>query len=218
MNELRELLLEVALEILREEETPLALRKVAERAGKSRTAPYLVFGEQQDGGGLIGLKLAVATRGAEMLHSALLKEITSVKDARVALKGATNAFFTFVSANRRLFRLMFGPEVAEVSGSSTNDGELMIKHPEFKKLFSAREALEDVLFELIERLQQAGHVKDSDLSDIAMRAWMSLQGTASIMLDPVFSRFSSDLETTDDYADLAIRIILDESTTTNRLK
>ena len=153
-----------------------------------------------------------------MLHSALVKEITSVEDARVALKGATNAFFTFVSANRRLFRLMFGPEVAEASGSSKNDGELMIKHEEFKKLFSAREALEDVLFELIERLQQAGHVKDSDLSDTAMRAWMSLQGTASIMLDPVFSRFSSDLETTDDYADLAIRIILDESTTTNRLK
>ena len=41
---LRTLLLNAAFEILEEEETPFELRKIAERAGKSRTAPYLVFG------------------------------------------------------------------------------------------------------------------------------------------------------------------------------
>ena len=49
-GELKELLLDAALSILAEEDTPLGLRKVAERAGKSRTAPYLVFGQKQDGG------------------------------------------------------------------------------------------------------------------------------------------------------------------------
>ena len=59
---LRTLLLNAAFEILEEEETPFELRKVAERAGKSRTAPYLVFGKGKEGG-LRALKLAVAAEG-----------------------------------------------------------------------------------------------------------------------------------------------------------
>jgi len=214
---LRELLLEAALDILSEERTPLALRKVAERAGKSRTAPYLVFGQTKDGGGLIGLKLAVASRGTEMLQSAVRTHIASVSDPRVAFERATKAFFTFAKENPRLFRLMFGPEVAEISaqdsGALTNYAQALIEHPEHGELINARLNLELVLKDLIEGCQKGGYIADGDIFHnvlVVTRAWISLLGTASLMHDSVY-RSVMPL-TLDQFVDLATSAIFDKAT------
>lgn len=216
---LRELLLESALDILSEEKTPLALRKVAERAGKSRTAPYLVFGQTKDGGGLIGLKLAVASRGTEMLHSAVRTQIASVSDPRVAFERATKAFLTFAKENPRLFRLMFGPEVAEISAQDsatpTNYGRPLIEHPEHSGLIDARINLELILKDLIEGCQKAGYIANGDIFHnvlVVTRAWIALLGTASLMHDPVYR--SVIPLTIDQFVDLAAGAILDEATKT----
>ena len=225
-SDLRELLLDAALRILAEENTPLGLRKVAERAGKSRTAPYLVFGQKQDGGGLIGLKLAVATRGTELLRSAILNEIASTTDPREVFELGTRAFLTFANENPRLFRLMFGPEVAEVSAPSVEDStdqrnplELITDQPELEGLIEARLSLESVLKDLIERCQEAGYLPDGDLVHtllVVARAWISLHGTASLMLDPVYRSFVP--LSLSDFVDLATGAILGPTTTDDGLR
>ena len=219
-GELKELLLDAALSILAEEGTPLGLRKVAERAGKSRTAPYLVFGQKQDGGGLPGLKLAIATRGTNLLHSAILSEISSIADPRESLEQATRTFLSFANKNPRLFRLMFGPEVAEISTRSVEDSakelnplELIKEQPELESLVEARTRLETVLKNLIEECQEAGYLPDSDLKETLLtvaRGWMSLHGTASLMLDPVYRSFVP--LTLNDFTGLAIGAILGPGT------
>ena len=218
--DLKELLLDAALSILAEKDTPLGLRKVAERAGKSRTAPYLVFGKKQDGGGLPGLKLAIATRGTNLLHSAILSEISSIADPRESLEQATRTFLSFANKNPRLFRLMFGPEVAEISTRSVEDSakelnplELIKEQPELESLVEARTRLETVLKNLIEECQEAGYLPDSDLKETLLtvaRGWMSLHGTASLMLDPVYRSFVP--LTLNDFTGLAIGAILGPGT------
>jgi len=224
--DLKELLLDAALSILAEEDTPLGLRKVAERAGKSRTAPYLVFGQKQDGGGLPGLKLAIATRGTNLLRSAIHSEISSIADPRESLEQATRAFLSFANENPRLFRLMFGPEVAEISTRSVEDSakelnplELIREQPELEHLLEARTSLETVLKNLIERCQEAGYLSDGNLlhtMSIVARAVMSLHGTASLMLDPVYRSLVP--LTLNQLARLATGTILAPTTTDDELR
>ena len=72
-RDLREAFIQAARQILDEPDTSLDLRKVADRVGKSRTAPYLVFGRTEEGGGLSGLRLAVAESGfADLLGEEVL--------------------------------------------------------------------------------------------------------------------------------------------------
>jgi AcrR family transcriptional regulator len=71
LRRLRRLFLDAARELLAEDDGELELRKVAERAGKSRTAPYLAFGKAEEGGGLPALLMAVAGEGFEELARAM---------------------------------------------------------------------------------------------------------------------------------------------------
>jgi CheY-like chemotaxis protein len=134
---LRERFLQAAQEILREPDTPLDLRKVAERAGKSRTAPYLVFGKESEGGGLLALKIAVAAEGArEMADRMEEARDESSEDSLEAFEAVAHAFLTFVEENRRLFRLMYGPEINAVSRLGK---EGFREHPEFSRLLAERD-------------------------------------------------------------------------------
>ena len=148
-DELRRLLLDAALELLKEPDTPLDLRKVAERAGKSRTAPYLVFGKGKSGG-VMALRIAVAAEGARLMQEAMVEAYAPDEDPFASLQSVATAFLTFVEANPRLFRLMYGPEINAIA--RLGEGGFR-EHPEFQRLLEYRGGAGAVVTELIHEAQ-----------------------------------------------------------------
>ncbi len=152
-DDLRRLLLDAALALLQEPETPLELRKVAERAGKSRTAPYLVFGKESEGGGVVALKIAVAAEGA-LIMSRVMREAAELStDPIDSFHDVAEAFLRFVEANPRLFRLMYGPEINAIG--RLGEGGFR-DHPEFQRFLEYRDDAGMVVSKLIETAQQQG--------------------------------------------------------------
>lgn len=188
-DELRRLLLAAAREILREPDTPLDLRKVAERAGKSRTAPYLVFGKESEGGGVLALRIAVAAEGAAEMAEAMERAARGVDDAIDAFHQVALAFLAFVEREPRLFRLMYGPEINAVSRLG-EDG--FRAHPEFSRLLKHRSRAGRVVSERIERGQDEGLLRpespgegflETPRSRYLQIAWSSMIGVALLRDD-----------------------------------
>ena len=98
-----------ALELVTEEQAwTFSLREVARRAGVSHHAPYNHFPEKQD---LLG---PVAVVGFERLRDGMLSAMagTDAPDELVAIIGRT--YVRLGLENPALYRLMFGPALAEV--------------------------------------------------------------------------------------------------------
>ena len=151
--DLRRLLLDAAREILREPDTPLDLRKVAERAGKSRTAPYLVFGKEADGGGVTALRIAVAADGAEELSRRMEAAAGVSDDPLEAFRTVAETVLAFSEENPRLFHLMFGTGLEAISGIGE---EVLLVHEEFRHLLEGRDRAGEVVSALIVRGQERG--------------------------------------------------------------
>jgi len=150
-EDLRRRLLNAAVELLQEPDTPLDLRKVAERAGKSRTAPYLVFGKESEGGGVLALRIAVAAHGAHIMSHVMADAVLDVDDPIEGFHAVAAAFLSFVEHNPRLFRLMYGPEINAI----TRLGEDGFRdHPEFRLLLKYRDRAGEVVADLIRRAQE----------------------------------------------------------------
>jgi CheY-like chemotaxis protein len=202
--DLRTLLIRAALEILEEPETPLDLRKVAERAGKSRTAPYLVFGKEREGGGVVALRLAVAAEGARMLR----RELDAVDDPDGnpldAFHDLATAFFQFATTHGRLYRLMFGPEIGV---AATLRGLAHWNHPELERLVHERMALEARVQGIVERCQEARLLPEGESIRPTMIAWANLQGIALLLLDEVLE-LADVWTTTAEAADLATEALV----------
>jgi CheY-like chemotaxis protein/AcrR family transcriptional regulator len=153
---LRRLLLDAASDLLREPDTPLDLRKVAERAGKSRTSPYLVFGKESEGGGVLALRIAVAAEGAEEMARRMAAASVPRGDPVTAFRAVAEAFLEFVEENPRLFRLMYGPDIRAIGGLGE---EGFLRHAEFNRLLTTRDRAGAVISELIMRAQDLGVLK-----------------------------------------------------------
>jgi len=164
--------IEAAHEILREGPEPrkLGLRKIAQRAAVSRTAPYLVFGKEREGGGLAALQAAVGADGFRRLAEAMREAAeANRKDPERGLREIAAAYLGFARENPRLYRLMFGNELA---GSLHLEG-----------LGEARLGAQEVIQEVVARCQQAGVVKPGDPERFAKSAWATIHGYATLMLD-----------------------------------
>ena len=135
-EDLRQRLLTAAIDLLKEPETPLDLRKVAERAGKSRTAPYLVFGKESEGGGVIALRIAVAAEGARMMSRVMREAAEISPDPIASFHAVAEAFLLFAETNPRLSRLIFGPEINAIG--RLGEGGFR-DHPEFQRFLEYRD-------------------------------------------------------------------------------
>ena len=178
--ELKALFLEAAREILNEPDTALDLRKVAERAGKSRTAPYLVFGKTEEGGGLDALKVAVAAEGFAAMTRAVSRILGRPAEPEKNLWLLARGYLEFAEANPRLYRLMFGPEAsravsAVLTGAPPTD--------EAHQLLMVRARLEDLFRTVIVAAQRAGIVEPGDATRRVLGSWAVLHGAAMLLLD-----------------------------------
>jgi AcrR family transcriptional regulator len=162
-GDLRAALVTAALAILEAEGLQaMSLRAVARAAGVSQTAPYRHFPDRR------ALVAAVAAEGFRRLERAM-QEAMSGDAGRLGFKGVALAYVAFGRANPGLYRVMFGPEVADT-------GDL----PELAD--SSRATLGFVQGG-IEQLQAAGLVRAGDAAAMATVSWASLHGLVSLLLD-----------------------------------
>jgi AcrR family transcriptional regulator len=176
---LRAALLAAAHAMLEESDAPIELRKVAERIGKSRTAPYLVFGKTEEGGGLEALLVAVAADGFEQLLEALAEARHTSADPEVSLTRVALAYLSFARARPRLFRLMFGPE----SARAISEGDGAAPRPEVPRLVRVRRETDELFRSLVESCQRVGALGPGDTRTFAMGVWATLHGAAMLFLD-----------------------------------
>jgi len=164
---LRSACVDAALAILDEPQGPeVDLREVARRIGKSRTAPYLCFGKEREGGGRAGLLAATAARGFDMLASRLDRQAT---EPEAALPMAARDWVDFASGHPRLYRLMFGGEVA---------GRMHLEG-----LTAARWRVQSLLQKRLETAREAGLIGQGRPLEQAMLVWAMLHGVATVTLD-----------------------------------
>lgn len=203
-SDLRRRLIDAALEILSHPATPLDLRKVAEAADKSRTAPYLAFGKESEGGGLSALRMAVAAEGAEMLAERMEVARASTEDPRLAFHRVTRTFFAFATENERLFRLMFGPEIGTIPLPSGSEDS---PHPEFENLVRARTSAERITAKVLADARAKRIVSETDPLRLTMGAWALMVGIAFLLLDRVLEAAGVHA-TVDEGAELATSILM----------
>ncbi|TVP58694.1 MAG: response regulator [Gemmatimonadales bacterium] len=181
-EELRERFVDAARELLREPDTDLDLRKVAERAGKSRTAPYLAFGRTEEGGGLAGLRLAVASEGFRELGNRMDRALRSSRHSEEGLRGMAAAYLAFAGEEPRLFRLMFGPEVADALSDRVPEGPGRVER---ERLNRERVRTEFIFLEAI-GMEEDGYLRQQGAlraEDLAGAVWAILHGVAMLTID-----------------------------------
>jgi AcrR family transcriptional regulator len=163
-GDLRWALVQGAMQLL-EREGPLAvgLRAAARLAGVSQTAPYRHFADKD------AMLAAVAEQGFRELGDRMAAAAGGNRDPRAALLAIGETYVTLASERPHLFRLMFGPEVADKA-----------RCPNVKE---AGLRAYQVLLDAIAAAQRAGVLCKGDPTHIALAHWSCVHGLASLVVD-----------------------------------
>lgn len=163
-GDLRRALLEAAGQLL-ERDGPLGvgLRAAARLAGVSQAAPYRHFADKE------AMLAALAERGLSELADRLAGAARGASGAAGALPAIAEAYVSFAAGRPHLFRLMFGPEVADKE-----------RYPGVRD--AGLRALQ-VLLDAIAAGQRAGVVRRGDPADLALALWSAAHGAASLVVD-----------------------------------
>lgn len=161
-------LLEAASQLL-EKEGPLGvgLRAAARLAGVSHNAPYRHFQNRES------ILAALAARGLLELRERMTAAAKGGRDARDALTAIAETYLTLAAERPSLFRLMFGPEVADKT-----------RYPEVRE---AGLGAYQLLIDTIAEGQRAGVVRPGDPAEIALGHWAAVHGAASLLVDGVLA-------------------------------
>lgn len=167
MNEPRgpldERLLQVALDLLREEGLPgLSLRRIARRAGVSHGAPLRHFR------GLAELLSEVAARGFRLLSEAIDKSSAQLPPgtaARERLAAAGRAYVDSAVTDPALFSLMFRPDRLDWSHAG---------------LLAASSAAFEQLVRQVRAAQDAGWQRERETRQLAASFWAAVHGLAML--------------------------------------
>jgi AcrR family transcriptional regulator len=157
-------ILEAASQLL-EKEGPLGvgLRAAARLAGVSHNAPYRHFANRES------ILAALATRGLGELCDRLTVAARGHRDARQSLVAIAETYVTLAAERPHLFRLMFGPEVAD-----------KVRYPAVRE--AGMRALQ-VLVDTIVEGQRTGVIRPGDPTELALGHWAGVHGVASLLLD-----------------------------------
>ena len=161
-RDLRQALIRSALEILSEAGVAgLSLRAAARRAGASAMAPYRHFADKE------ALLAAVAEYGFRELAARLTAACATAADPRAGLAALGVAYVLFSRDHPSLFKLMFGPTIAEKSG-----------HP---ALDEAGSACFNALGQAVEAAKFFD--SDSDADDVSLACWSLVHGLSALLVD-----------------------------------
>ena len=161
---LREALVAAAVDVVAETgAADVSLRAVARRAGVTHAAAYHHFADRD------ALLAAAAAPGLDELTRAMRRGARREATQPQAFRAMGIAYVTFASKNPALYRLMFGAERG--GGDEVRARQLAAEHT-----FRA-------LLEEIETCQRVGVVRSGSSVDLALTAWATVHGLASLVLD-----------------------------------
>jgi AcrR family transcriptional regulator len=160
---LRRALIVAALELIEKEGAgALSLRAVARRAVVSTAAPYRHFPSRE------ALLAAVAEEGYRLLGEDLKRTIAEHGDTPGRRLGECGvAYVRFAATHPSLYQVMLSPELADRSA-----------HP---SLEAAEEDTRQLLLGAVHDLQEAGMLGSRDPNELALSAWSSVHGLASLI-------------------------------------
>jgi AcrR family transcriptional regulator len=157
---LRQALIEAALDILERGSAPLTIRATAKAAGVSHTAPYNHFADKE------ALLAAVAIRGFETLEAAVeAARAQAGPDPGAQLAASGEAYVFFAADHPALFRLMFGPRQADDT------------------VRTAGLSAFDALVRVVQDGMEAGAFRPGDARATAFTAWSLVHGMAQLAID-----------------------------------
>lgn len=166
-GDLRNALLEVAIELIREQGfEAFTLREVARRAKVSHTAPYRHFRDKA------ALAAAIAEDGFVQLDAGMKRAAGRAASASARLLAAGRAYVELALRRPEHFRIMFTAPI---------DAEA---HP------AARAAADQAFGQLVARVvecQQAGDVRGGDPLTIARICWSQVHGIAQLAIGEQFA-------------------------------
>ncbi|RWB94746.1 MAG: TetR/AcrR family transcriptional regulator [Mesorhizobium sp.] len=163
-GDLRRVVIETALDMLREEKGwQFTLREVARRAGVSHAAPYKHFPDKA------ALLAEIAMIGFDRLRDSLsAAKSEAPKTLRDEIAPIARAYVAFGTDNPALYRLMFSAEEGKAVGMHLNERAL---------------AVFDVLLEILRRGQAAGSIRKRPIEGQAAAAWGLVHGMTMLAID-----------------------------------
>ncbi|RWO08672.1 MAG: TetR/AcrR family transcriptional regulator [Mesorhizobium sp.] len=163
-GDLRRVVIETALDMLREEKGwQFTLREVARRAGVSHAAPYKHFPDKA------ALLAEIAMIGFDRLRDSLsAAKSEAPKTLRDQIAPIARAYVAFGTDNPALYRLMFSAEEGKAVGMHLNERAL---------------AVFDVLLEILRRGQAAGSIRKRPIEGQAAAAWGLVHGMTMLAID-----------------------------------
>jgi AcrR family transcriptional regulator len=171
---LRRALIDAALGLIEKEgAAALSLRAAARRAGVSTAAPYRHFPSRK------ALLAAVAEEGFRLLGEEIRRAIAPHGDNAARRLGESGvAYVLFAAANPSRYNVMLSPELADRTA-----------HP---SLAAAEEDTRRLLLDAVRDYQEAGWMDSRDPGELALSAWSSVHGLASLITSGHVPVASSD--------------------------
>lgn len=169
-GDLRQSLLDAATTIIREGGVDaLSIRKLADKVGVSRTAPYHHFKDKS------ALLCAIAEQGFEQQAAAVNSLTRSTgADGRALFEAYVVAYIRFADENPETYELMFGKEIWK-QGTPT------------ESLQAVSKASFQHWLEWVGRLQQQGLLPaDHATLRVAQASWATLHGLCRLFNDGVY--------------------------------
>jgi AcrR family transcriptional regulator len=161
---LRERVLRASVELIDEEGLgALSMREVARRAGVSHQAPYHYFPDRE------AILAAIAEHGFAILTRALVEARARSRGATDAVERAAIAYVRFACENAAYFRIMFRPELVQVSNHHDADcsADIAFRH----------------LPEMVMDCVKAGLPKELGGETMIALLWSVAHGVASLLID-----------------------------------
>lgn len=173
-GDLRRALLDETLAVLEEGGMDeLSLRKLAQRVGVSRGAPYHHFANKD------ALLAAAISEGFGIMLARTQDQVSAGADPFDALRACGRVYLAFALERPALYRLMMGSVVKDKS--------------RFDGLVTCATEYYDHLRGLLARCVQTGETHHDDVEVAAFTVWASVHGLASLLLDGAMRRSPSSL-------------------------
>jgi AcrR family transcriptional regulator len=164
-GDLKNALIKAGVEILAKEGVDgLSLRKVAQRAGVSHSAPYAHFPDKQS------LIAAISTEGFNQLYAELEAAVSPhAKNPKKQLIEGAKAYVRFAEENMDTFKIMF-------SGVLEKEKD----YPSFVEISSKTFKL---VVDVVRACQNAGNLPTAPADLMAVSVWGQVHGILSLALE-----------------------------------
>lgn len=189
-GDLKNALIKAGVEILSKEGIEgLSLRKVAQRAGVSHSAPYSHFPDKQS------LIAAISTEGFSQLYAELDAAVSPhADDPKRQLMEGTQAYARFAMEHTDIFRIMF-------SGALEKEKD----YPAFVEI--AQKTFERVV-DIVLACQTAKILGAGSPEVLAVSVWGQVHGIVSLALEGQISHTVLDRHTIQDIVSFALKQML----------